>query len=377
MSIGNPHRHNGRIAPVWSLVAAPGRYQGGSRVRPGWPRGESACMTTDSAIARPLTRDQSTTLFSATMTLVAITTAVFAVGAYAARDVSPGWAWVFFIAAFLVLFAVSAAARAEQLAVGLLFGFGFLMGAAAAPTFRGITPGRSAALWEAGGATALFIAGFGALGYGTRRDLSRLGRNLDWGPPGSDRLRLDRNSGRASERLADLRPPRPGAVRRADQLRLPTAAPVQGHPIGTGARGVDLPRHPQRVPPPAVPGISALRVRSKPGTRMTTAARPTGAKDAQAWPTLTPAQLDRLTIHGKPVDVAAGNLIFRAREPTSELIAIQSGCGSRCSASAIRDCRRIWWSRTGRGASSGSSPCSPARSGTWALVPSPRDASIR
>jgi FtsH-binding integral membrane protein len=31
-------------------------------------------------------------------------------------------------------------------------------------------------LWQAGGATALFIAGFGALGYATRRDLSVLGR---------------------------------------------------------------------------------------------------------------------------------------------------------------------------------------------------------
>src|SRR5262249_197162 len=36
------------------------------------------------------------------------------------------------------------------------------------------------ALWEAGGATALFVAGFGALGYGTRRDLSGLSRTLTW-----------------------------------------------------------------------------------------------------------------------------------------------------------------------------------------------------
>ena len=32
------------------------------------------------------------------------------------------------------------------------------------------------ALWEAGGATALFIAGFGAAGYVTRRDLTALAR---------------------------------------------------------------------------------------------------------------------------------------------------------------------------------------------------------
>ena len=35
-------------------------------------------------------------------------------------------------------------------------------------------------LWQAGGATALFIAGFGAAGYATRRDLSVLGRMCFW-----------------------------------------------------------------------------------------------------------------------------------------------------------------------------------------------------
>ena len=35
-------------------------------------------------------------------------------------------------------------------------------------------------MWEAGGATALFIAGFGAAGYATRRDLSALARSLFW-----------------------------------------------------------------------------------------------------------------------------------------------------------------------------------------------------
>jgi uncharacterized protein len=37
-----------------------------------------------------------------------------------------------------------------------------------------------AALWEAGGATALFIAGFGAAGYATRRDLSSVARVSFW-----------------------------------------------------------------------------------------------------------------------------------------------------------------------------------------------------
>ena len=35
-------------------------------------------------------------------------------------------------------------------------------------------------LWQAGGATALFIAGFGAAGYATRRDLAPLVRVCFW-----------------------------------------------------------------------------------------------------------------------------------------------------------------------------------------------------
>jgi modulator of FtsH protease len=36
-------------------------------------------------------------------------------------------------------------------------------------------------LWQAGGATALFIAGCGAVGYATRRDLSAIARLSYWG----------------------------------------------------------------------------------------------------------------------------------------------------------------------------------------------------
>ena len=35
-------------------------------------------------------------------------------------------------------------------------------------------------LWQAGGATALFIAGFGAAGYATRRDLAIVARVCSW-----------------------------------------------------------------------------------------------------------------------------------------------------------------------------------------------------
>src|SRR4030095_10709378 len=90
-----------------------------------------------------------------------------------------GWGWLFFIAAFGVLLALNVAAqRSEGLAVTLLFGFGVLMGVAPALTSSYYASTNPQILWQAGGATALFIAGFGAFGYATRRDLSGIARFL-------------------------------------------------------------------------------------------------------------------------------------------------------------------------------------------------------
>lgn len=134
------------------------------------------------AVERPSTRDQSRTLFGQTMALVAATAAVFALGAYLARDVTPGWSLLFYLASFAALIGLSVVTQrgSQSLAVGLLFAFGFLIGAAVASTIAYYARADSQALWQAGGATALFIAGFGALGYGARRDLSKLSRALTW-----------------------------------------------------------------------------------------------------------------------------------------------------------------------------------------------------
>jgi modulator of FtsH protease len=70
--------------------------------------------------------------------------------------------------------------RSERLAITLLFGFGVLMGLATAPTLAYYAGADPQALWQAGGATALFIAGFGAFGYATRRDLSAIARVCFW-----------------------------------------------------------------------------------------------------------------------------------------------------------------------------------------------------
>jgi FtsH-binding integral membrane protein len=129
----------------------------------------------------PLTRDEEGTLLGQTMGLVAVTAGLFAVGAYLGRDLAYGWGFVGFIAAFGCLIAMNVAAkRSEQAAVTLLFVFGLLIGVSTAPTLSYYARADPQAIWQAGAATALFVAGFGAFGYTTRRDLSGLARVLLW-----------------------------------------------------------------------------------------------------------------------------------------------------------------------------------------------------
>ena len=113
------------------------------------------------------------TLFGQTMGLVALTAAFFAAGAYAGRHLSQGAVIVSWIAAFVVLLIMNfAARRSATAATVLLMVFGILMGVASAPTLVWYATTDPAILWQAGGATALFVAGFGTFGYLTQRDLS-------------------------------------------------------------------------------------------------------------------------------------------------------------------------------------------------------------
>ena len=136
----------------------------------------------DTALPQPvLARDESRTLFGQTMGLVAVTAGLFALGAYLGRDLSYGWGFVAYIASFALLIGLNfAVQRSEQLAIALLFGFGVLVGIGTAPTIAYYASTNPESVWQAGGATALFIAGFGAAGYATRRDLSGLARACFW-----------------------------------------------------------------------------------------------------------------------------------------------------------------------------------------------------
>jgi modulator of FtsH protease len=126
-------------------------------------------------------RSQTHALFAQTTGYVALTAALFALGAWAGHNLAGGVGIVAFIAAFAALTGMRFAARRSlQLTVGLLAAFGLLIGLAVAPTIAYYGSMDPRALWEAGGATALFIAGFGAAGYATRRDLAPIARASFW-----------------------------------------------------------------------------------------------------------------------------------------------------------------------------------------------------
>lgn len=123
------------------------------------------------------TRDRTRTLFGQVMGLVAVTAGFFALGAYAGRNLSHTVAFIAYIAAFAcLLFMNFAARRSATASTVLLMVFGLLIGVALAPTLAYYATMNPRILWQAGGATALFMAGFGAAGYATRRDLSALAR---------------------------------------------------------------------------------------------------------------------------------------------------------------------------------------------------------
>jgi FtsH-binding integral membrane protein len=126
-------------------------------------------------------RDQAHTLFAQTMGYVAGTAALFALGAWVGHEMTGGLGIVAYIAAFAALIGMRFAARRSLgLTVGLLGAFGLLIGLAVGPTVAYYASADPRALWEAGGATALFIAGFGAAGYATRRDLAVVARVCFW-----------------------------------------------------------------------------------------------------------------------------------------------------------------------------------------------------
>ena len=88
-----------------------------------------------------VTRDRSRAIFGQTMGLVAVTAGVAGFGAYLGRVLSRGVAMVAIIGAIVCIVAMNAAIkRSEQLAIGLLFGMGALIGVSSARSSRTTRP---------------------------------------------------------------------------------------------------------------------------------------------------------------------------------------------------------------------------------------------
>lgn len=132
-------------------------------------------------VAKPADRD-ARDLLGQVMGFVSFTVGFAALGAYLGRDLSGATGLVLFIGAFALIIGlnVAAARGREQLAIGLLFGLGLLLGLAVAPVVADYAAAEPSALWQATGATAAFVGALGAYGYATKRDLVSWGRTLFW-----------------------------------------------------------------------------------------------------------------------------------------------------------------------------------------------------
>jgi FtsH-binding integral membrane protein len=133
-------------------------------------------------VGKAISRDQARELLGQVMGFVAVAAGFAALGAYLGRDLSGGTGLAVFIGAFGCIIGLNIASTRghEQLAIGLLFAMGLLLGLAVAPVIADYAKSDPSALWQATGATAAFVAAFGTYGYATRRDLSSWARTLFW-----------------------------------------------------------------------------------------------------------------------------------------------------------------------------------------------------
>jgi len=111
-------------------------------------------------------------VFGQTMGLVAATVGFLTLGAYLGRHLGGGPSLVCFILGFVCLIGLNSVRGAGGAAVGLLFATGLFLGLGLGGGLDAYASAAPGAVWQSAAATALFIGGLGALGYGVRSDLS-------------------------------------------------------------------------------------------------------------------------------------------------------------------------------------------------------------
>lgn len=111
-------------------------------------------------------------VFGQVMGLVAVTVAFFTLGAYLGRHFTEGASLICFFAGFGCIIGLNFARRSEGLAITLLFAAGLALGLGLGGGLNSYAEVAPEVVWQAAGATALFVAALGSIGYMIRRDLS-------------------------------------------------------------------------------------------------------------------------------------------------------------------------------------------------------------
>lgn len=111
-------------------------------------------------------------VFGQVMGLVAVTLVFFTLGAYLGREVTEGASIICFIGGFICIIGLNFARRSEMLSITLLFAAGLLLGLGLGGVLNRYVEAQPDAVYQAAGATALFVGALGSTGYAIRKDLS-------------------------------------------------------------------------------------------------------------------------------------------------------------------------------------------------------------
>lgn len=126
----------------------------------------------DSSMFGSVTTVGEAGVFGQVMGLVAVTVAFFTLGAYLGRNFSEAPSLICFFAGFGCIIGLNFARRSEALSITLLFAAGLALGLGLGGGLNAYAEVAPGVVYQAAGATALFVAALGSIGYMTRRDLS-------------------------------------------------------------------------------------------------------------------------------------------------------------------------------------------------------------
>jgi FtsH-binding integral membrane protein len=111
-------------------------------------------------------------VFGQVMGLVATTLGVFTLGAYLGRHLAGGPSLICFLIGFGCIFGLNYTRGSGGAGIGLLGALGLFLGLGLGGGLDAYASADPSVVWQAGAATALFVAALGSVGYMIRSDLS-------------------------------------------------------------------------------------------------------------------------------------------------------------------------------------------------------------